>query len=91
MKTILGIKSVLSLKVVLMGVMSMAVAGGLIGAEGNPMGEFANIDGFPVLSRHFVAGELESETILKSADERDLDPDDFGVPEGYKLETMGMK
>jgi hypothetical protein len=64
-------------------------AGGLLGPDRNPMEEFANIDGFPVVSRAFSGGALQSETILKSVEERDLDPEIFEAPKGYKRRQMG--
>ncbi len=45
--------------------------------------------GFPVVTRSFEEGELESETVLESVTERDLDPDAFEPPKGYRLQTMG--
>jgi hypothetical protein len=65
------------------------IAGGMIGAERNPMEDFANIDGFPVVSRTFEGGELTSETTLKSVSEVDLNAGEFDAPEGYKLRKMG--
>ena len=50
---------------------------------------FHEIDGFPVVTRNFEGGELESETVLESVTERDLDPDAFEPPKGYRLRTMG--
>ncbi len=47
------------------------------------------IDGFPVVTRNFAGGELESESTLRSAEERDLDPDAFEPPKGYRLRSMG--
>jgi hypothetical protein len=66
------------------------MAGGMINADRNPMEDFANIDGFPVVTRDFQGGELRSETVLKSVSEQDLDPGEFDAPKGYKLRTMGM-
>jgi len=63
-------------------------AGGMVGAEGNPVGDLAGIDGFPVVARYFSGGELESETLLKSVTESDLDAADFEAPEGYKLRKI---
>lgn len=66
------------------------MTGGIVGADRNPMEDFANVEGFPVLSRTFSAGELESETALKSVAERDLDAAEFEVPKGYKQHKIGM-
>ncbi len=50
---------------------------------------FTKVDGFPVVTREFEGGELEGETVLESVSERDLDPDAFEPPKGYRLRTMG--
>lgn len=63
------------------------MAGGF--GDGNIMDSFTKIDGFPVVTREFEGGELESETVLESVSERDLDPDAFEPPKGYRLRTMG--
>lgn len=63
--------------------------GGLFEASDNPIEAFTKINGFPVVTRDFEGGELESETVLKSVTERDLDPDAFEPPKGYRLRTMG--
>ncbi len=65
------------------------IAGGMMGADRNPVENFANVEGFPVVSRHFADGELESETVLKSIHERDLGAGDFSPPEDYKLRKIG--
>lgn len=54
-----------------------------------PLGELRVVDGFPVVTRSFSGGELESEVVLKSVLERDFDPDAFEPPKGYRLRTMG--
>lgn len=47
-------------------------------------------EGFPVITRSFDEnGDLESESILKSASRRSLDPADFEPPAGYKRKSMG--
>ena len=51
--------------------------------------DFTRLDGFPVVTRSFEGGELDSETVLESVTERDLDPDAFEPPKGYRLRTMG--
>ena len=55
----------------------------------NPIRSFEKVDGYPVVTRDFEGGELESETVLRSVTERDLDPDAFEPPKGYRLRTMG--
>jgi len=62
---------------------------GFIGTSDGSVNIFSKIDGFPVVTREFEGGELESETVLKSVSERDLDPDAFEPPKGYRLRTMG--
>jgi len=63
--------------------------GGFSGFESDEIDVFAKIGGFPVVTRDFEGGELESETVLESVTERDLDPDAFEPPKGYRLRTMG--
>ena len=48
---------------------------------------FKRINGFPIVTRSFEGGELESETVLLSVSERDIDPDAFTPPPGYRLRT----
>lgn len=67
---------------------TMGGGAGLFG-ENNPIESFTEIGGFPVVTRDFEGGELESETVLESVTERDLDPDAFEPPKGYRLRTMG--
>lgn len=67
----------------------MAGGGNFFGAGKNPIEDFTGAGGFPVVTRSFEGGELESETVLESATERDLDPDAFEPPKGYRLRTMG--
>ncbi|MEM7104788.1 MAG: hypothetical protein AAF502_16745 [Bacteroidota bacterium] len=63
----------------------------------NPMGDFDSIyeelkeiDGFPVVTREFGEdGDLDSESVLRSARHRTLDPADFEPPSGYKRQSMG--
>jgi hypothetical protein len=62
---------------------------GFFDSDRNPMESFSRVDGFPVVTRSFEGGELESETVLESVTERDLDPDAFEPPNGYRLRTMG--
>ena len=69
------------------------VAGGFPGLgeqlNGGLMIEMREIDGFPVVTRGLDAeGEVEDESSLRSATERDLDPDAFEPPAGYKLRSM---
>lgn len=70
------------------GKMTGGFGAGVFGGE-NPMESFAKIDGFPVVTRNFEGGELESEAVLESVVQRDLDPDAFEPPKGYRLRTMG--
>ena len=47
------------------------------------------IGGFPVRGKIFEDGELDEEFSLESVTERDIDPDAFIPPPGYRLRTMG--
>ncbi|MBT8136798.1 MAG: DUF4412 domain-containing protein [Gammaproteobacteria bacterium] len=49
---------------------------------------FEEVNGFPVVTRDFDDGSLESETTLRSARRQTLDPDAFEPPSGYKRRTM---
>ncbi len=62
---------------------------GFFSADRSPIESLTKVDGFPVVTREFEGGELESETVLESVTERDLDPDAFEPPKGYRLRTMG--
>lgn len=49
-----------------------------------------DLEGFPVVTNEFGEdGSLDSESTLRSFEERDLDPDAFEPPSGYRLRTMG--
>ena len=67
--------------------------GGMMGKEGG-FGEgtfemMKEIDGFPVVTREFGDdGTLDSESVLRSAHRRTLDPADFEPPAGYKRRSM---
>ena len=62
---------------------------GLLEGANNPFANFANLDGFPVVTRELSAdGELKSETVLTSADRRTIDPEVFEPPSGYKRQEM---
>lgn len=71
--------------------------GDMMGGSGNgflegansPFANFANLDGFPIVTRQLSAdGELKSETVLRSADRRTIDPVVFEPPSGYKRQEM---
>ena len=62
---------------------------GPIGGGNDPFASFTEIDGFPIVTRDFDGGELESESTLRSATRRTLDPADFEPPAGYKRRMMG--
>ncbi len=49
---------------------------------------FTELDGIPVVSRQYDGGELESESVLRSASRQTLDPTAFEPPAGYKRRTM---
>ncbi|MDH3785218.1 MAG: hypothetical protein OEV00_07800 [Acidobacteriota bacterium] len=59
-------------------------------ADDNVFAHMNELNGFPVVTRAFEGGELQSETVLESVTERDMDPDAFEPPSGYKRQTMGM-
>lgn len=64
--------------------------GGLGGAfDTSTFAHLTEIDGFPVVTREYSDdGTLESESTLRSATRRTLDPDDFEPPAGYKRRSM---
>lgn len=62
---------------------------GFFGMHENPMDGFVKANGFPVISREFEGGVLQSESVLKSAKQQNLDPAAFEPPKGYRLRTMG--
>ncbi len=68
---------------------AMGGKGGLFEKEDNPFDGFFGVDGFPVVTREFEGGELESESVLRSATRRALDPAEFEPPSGYKRRSMG--
>jgi len=72
----------------LMDAFSDMMGGGLFGEGNDPLGGFAELDGFPVVTRDFEDGSLESETVLRSARRQMLDPDAFEPPSGYKRQEM---
>ena len=64
---------------------------GFFGEDNDPFGGFMEVDGFPVVTRDFDGGDLESEAVLRSATRRTLDPADFEPPAGYKRRSMGPR
>jgi hypothetical protein len=63
--------------------------GGFISDLGNATFEhMRQIDGFPVVTRQLDGGKLESESTLRSAERRSLEPGDFEPPAGYKRRDM---
>ena len=51
--------------------------------------DMKELGGFPVVTRELGAdGSLESETVLRGAKRRDLDPEAFEPPSGYKRQEM---
>ena len=62
-----------------------------MGFGGNSLDSFAvmsQIGGFPVYGKTYENGQLDSEFSLRSASKRDLDPDAFEPPSGYKRQEM---
>lgn len=70
---------------------SMSSMPGMADAMGdNPFSRMKEIGGFPVLTRELSdGGSLESESVLRSATRRDVDPAEFEPPAGYKRRSMG--
>ena len=67
------------------------MGGGRFGGQmdGNIFEHFKDLDGFPVVTKEFNDdGSLDSESHLRSAERRDLDPADFEPPSGYKRRSM---
>ena len=58
--------------------------------DDNLFSQMHQFNGFPVVSRSFVDGKLNNETMLESVTEQDMDPDAFEPPEGYALRSMGQ-
>lgn len=56
----------------------------------NPIELFEKVDGFPVITREMTDGKVDSESVLKSAEEANIDAAAFKPPEGYALRKMGM-
>ena len=65
----------------------MGGAGGF-GDTDNMFDGFEEINGFPVVTRSYEDGDLESESTLKSARRQRLDPAAFEPPSGYKRRSM---
>ncbi len=71
----------------------MREASGMQGAgadlEESIFESFDQVDGFPVVTREFDPdGNLESESLLRSAQRRTLDPAEFEPPAGYKRQSI---
>lgn len=60
-----------------------------MGDEDNPFLAFKALNGFPVVTRDFENGELERESVLRSANKVKLDPTEFEPPADYKRQSMG--
>ena len=56
----------------------------------NPMAQWSEIDGFPVLIREFDGDTATSETLFRSVERRDLEGGLFEKPAGYTEEKMEM-
>ncbi|MDH3588503.1 MAG: DUF4412 domain-containing protein [Gammaproteobacteria bacterium] len=67
----------------------MEATGGAAHGDDSAFEYMKEINGFPVMTREFDdSGELRSEDILRSAEGRSIDPDDFEPPSGYKRQEM---
>jgi hypothetical protein len=60
-----------------------------LGDENSPFLALKALDGFPVVTREFEDGELERESMLRSAEKIKFDSDEFGPPADYKRQSMG--
>lgn len=58
-------------------------------ADSSFLDAMREVDGFPVAGESFGGGLEDDEWTLESIRERDLDPDAFEPPKGYRLRTMG--
>ncbi len=71
---------------------SLPDMGGGFGGAGlgdNPFEHMKDLDGFPVVTRELGEdGSLKSESTLRSAQRRTLDPAEFEPPSGYKRQQM---
>lgn len=56
----------------------------------NPLAQWSEIDGFPVLIREFDDGTATAETLFRSVERRDLEGSLFEPPAGYKEEKLEM-
>lgn len=54
----------------------------------NPFERIRQLNGFPVIVRHFEDDQMDSETVLDSVVEREFDAADFEPPAGYKQREM---
>lgn len=62
---------------------------GVPGAMGaDPFVEFDQVDGFPIYIRHYEDGRLTGEITVQSISRKDLGPDAFDVPAGYRAEPL---
>jgi hypothetical protein len=64
---------------------------GVSGQPGNPFDFVDQVEGFPVSTRHFENGQLKSESVLESMEERSLDGSIFAPPAGYSEQKMGRR
>lgn len=67
---------------------SGAMGGFVTRIADNMFEHMAEIDGFPVVTREFEDGRLDSEATLTSTARRDLDPAAFEPPPGYEKRQM---
>jgi len=70
--------------------LSAIATGPLAGmADSNGFELLSDVDGFPVLTREFDdAGQVETETLLRSARQQTIDPAEFEPPAGYTRQQM---
>lgn len=62
--------------------------GGSFGADQNPFEDLTRMHGFPVLTRNFADGRVDTEIALLSIEEQRLSAAEFEPPEGYSAAAM---
>ena len=61
------------------------------GEQNNPFDFVDEVEGFPVSTRKFENGQLKSESVLESMEERPFDGSIFDPPAGYAEQNMGRR
>ena len=63
--------------------------GALTMEDANPFALGTEYEGFPIMSRQFDDGELESESVLESMTSKSFPAGTFEPPDGYEMQTLG--